>query len=937
MKFLLIVIFQLIIFQQVIAQTDTSFWFVAPDITSEHGDKPIYLRITALNENATVTITQPANNSFTPIIVNVSANTSQSVELTSFLSALENLPENVVLNKGLFIRSTKFVTVYYEESSNNNPEIFVLKGRNALGTNFFIPSQNLMNNDWMRFSLLPKNGFDIVATEDNTVITITPAKDIIGHSALQAFSITLNKGQTYSAVAVSNLATNHLMGTTVIATKPIAITIKDDSIRDGGYNACADLAGEQIVPINMIGKKYISLPGYLNQPNTQPTDNIFVLATEDNTVLSFNGTVSATLNMGQTFLKPSYNNVFYIEATKPVYVLHLSGFGCEVGTALLPQLECSGSKTVGFTRSTANALYLNILVPSGGEANFSFNGSSSVIQANLFNDVPTTNGAWKYARILINTNILNVGTAGIVKNSTHDFHLGIIHGDEQLGCRYGYFSGFNRFDAVSLSNSTIQNPVCSGDTLRLFCDVGSAENISYSWTGPNSFSSNEKNPIITNAQVLHSGTYTVTASKLNCNTIISSTQVLIKQSPLANAIINTPICESQTLYLNAAHAGLGANYLWLGPNNFNSNKQTDSIVNTTTSASGNYILQVTNNNCTVSDTVAITINQIPLLQLTSNSPVCNLQELKINCSNTVPNTNYLWTGPNSYTSNLKDISIANFTSPNVGTYYCSATANNCTASNSIDIALKQSPVILFDTLKNICKNDAPFSLFASEISGIVGDESFWVDTTLIATNIFYPANFSAGLHKVKYMFTASNGCINYKEQPITIYPIPTINIQANKIIVEGNSVILKTNIAGNVERVLWSPNFNLFYDTLVSPVAKPNKTTLYKIDVTSKEGCKNSDTVTITVLKRIVIPNAFSPNNDGVNDTWEIKNLEFFNNSIVEIFDRNGHCIFRTIRNTKKWDGTYKNKIVPVGVYYYIINLNDGFSQQYSGSVTLLR
>ncbi|MEI2710756.1 MAG: IgGFc-binding protein, partial [Chitinophagaceae bacterium] len=278
-----------------------------------------------------------------------------------------------------------------------------MKGRNALGNSFFIPAQNVMGNSGSP-NPKPYNSFDIVATEDATIVTITPSADIDGHSAGIPFNITLNRGETYSATATSNLASNHLMGSVVISTKPIAITIKDDTITGGGYATCSDLAGDQLVPLSLVGTKYISLPGDLSNPSTQPSDIVFVLATQNNTTVTINGTMVATLNIGETHKQNSFNNVYYIETSKPVYVLHLSGFGCEVGQALLPQLECSGSRTVGFTRSVNSPLFANILVPTGGEGNFTFNGNTSTINAAQFNDVPNTNGAWKYARISIGTN-----------------------------------------------------------------------------------------------------------------------------------------------------------------------------------------------------------------------------------------------------------------------------------------------------------------------------------------------------------------------------------------------------------------------------------------------------------------------------------------------------------------------------------------------------
>ena len=73
------------------AQTDTTFWFAAPDLQQAHGDRPILLRISTQNTASVVTISQPANASFTPINLNVAANSSNSLDLTAYITQLENI------------------------------------------------------------------------------------------------------------------------------------------------------------------------------------------------------------------------------------------------------------------------------------------------------------------------------------------------------------------------------------------------------------------------------------------------------------------------------------------------------------------------------------------------------------------------------------------------------------------------------------------------------------------------------------------------------------------------------------------------------------------------------------------------------------------------------------------------------------------------------
>jgi gliding motility-associated-like protein len=95
-------------------------------------------------------------------------------------------------------------------------------------------------------------------------------------------------------------------------------------------------------------------------------------------------------------------------------------------------------------------------------------------------------------------------------------------------------------------------------------------------------------------------------------------------------------------------------------------------------------------------------------------------------------------------------------------------------------------------------------------------------------------------------------------------------------------------------------------------------------------------TGTLTVNRVPVVPNAFTPNGDGINDTWNIKYLDSYPNSSVDIFTRTGINIYNSIGYGAPWDGTYKGAYLPTGTYYYIINLKNGVGLL-SGYVVLIR
>jgi gliding motility-associated-like protein len=84
------------------------------------------------------------------------------------------------------------------------------------------------------------------------------------------------------------------------------------------------------------------------------------------------------------------------------------------------------------------------------------------------------------------------------------------------------------------------------------------------------------------------------------------------------------------------------------------------------------------------------------------------------------------------------------------------------------------------------------------------------------------------------------------------------------------------------------------------------------------------------------IPNVFTPNGDGINDKWVIQYLESYPGAVVEIFNRYGSLVFRSVGYTKPWDGTFNGKEMPAGTYYYIINPKNG-RKQISGFVDIVR
>ncbi len=443
MKQLLYSILLLLLCQNIYSQTGVDFWFVAPEVTKGHGDRPITLRVSSFANPVKVKISQPANPSFANIVFNLQANSTQSIDLSPFINFIENKPANTVLNYGIRITATGTIAAYYEVETGNNTDIFSLKASNGVGLEFWVPAQEFWASA-SKYSPQAVNAIDIVATRKNTTVIITPSVNCIGHAANVPFTVLLQKGQTYSLVAIGTATTNKLGGTKITSDKGIAVTISDDSVENGKYGGCKDLMGDQLIPTNKIGNEYIVMKGFLNKSGTSFDDKVYVLAITNNTSIYINGNPvpSVVLQQGQQYEISLSDPTVYIQASNDVYVLHVTGFGCEVGAAVLPSVQCTGSEVVTITRSQKLDFYMVVLVPAGGETSFLVNGVANVLRSTQFTAVPGTGGQWMAARAKFADNIITTGQTYRIENAKKNFHLGIINGGSTTGCMYGYFSDF---------------------------------------------------------------------------------------------------------------------------------------------------------------------------------------------------------------------------------------------------------------------------------------------------------------------------------------------------------------------------------------------------------------------------------------------------------------------------------------------------------------
>ncbi|MBT9394225.1 gliding motility-associated C-terminal domain-containing protein [Hymenobacter sp. NST-14] len=173
---------------------------------------------------------------------------------------------------------------------------------------------------------------------------------------------------------------------------------------------------------------------------------------------------------------------------------------------------------------------------------------------------------------------------------------------------------------------------------------------------------------------------------------------------------------------------------------------------------------------------------------------------------------------------------------------------------------------------------------------------------------------------------------------VRIQPPVRISAGPDQLILAGTSVLLEGTADGSYP-VTWTPAQGLDFsggDSL-RPRATPLVTTTYTL-AAGAGGCAASDQVTVTVLPAIRIPNAFTPNGDGRDDTWQIEFIEQFPDNTVTVFNRWGNKVFSAENYSRatEWRGDINGQPAPVGTYYYVVVTKGPLGRSYSGSLTVL-
>jgi gliding motility-associated-like protein len=291
-------------------------------------------------------------------------------------------------------------------------------------------------------------------------------------------------------------------------------------------------------------------------------------------------------------------------------------------------------------------------------------------------------------------------------------------------------------------------------------------------------------------------------------------------------------------------------------------------------------------------------------------------------------TTQIATGTSFSTSNI---------STNTSYYVTETNAAGCTSTSATTViaTILPKPTVQFGPITSVCQSTPPFVLNeGSQVTSLPGTGNY--SGIGVTDSLFTPQ--TVGTFPIVYTFTATNGCFDTAIQNVSVYAAPVVSYGGTQAVLEGDSITLTPiTVSENDLRYFWTPAIYLNNDTIESPISKPADTVTYTISITSPGGCQSSAVLFVQVLSDFVVPNTFTPNHDGINDTWDIPQLPKYPIQWVQVFDRYGQLLYESHGySTPGWDGTYKGHDLPAGTYYYVIELN-GFISPKTGYVTILR
>lgn len=435
----------------------------------------------------------------------------------------------------------------------------------------------------------------------------------------------------------------------------------------------------------------------------------------------------------------------------------------------------------------------------------------------------------------------------------------------------------------------------------------------------------------------------------------STNTITVWPRPTANFNVDAPTCVTQQVVFRDAsvpnHSQL-SNWNWTMGDGNTYAKTTAAAFSHVYANTGNTNITlsvITDSGCTsVPVTKSINVHPLPVVAFSMPTVCMPVGAATFNDQSTIADGTqaqftYRWSfGVAGASSTLKN---PTYNYPAVGTYNVKllvTSKDGCSDSLTQQLTdVNPQPLANFSTTPaEVCLGDV--IAFADQSNALNQTITNWYwdlkDGSTATTQNTSRTYAAAGTYAVQLYYLTNKGCYSDTvTKNVIVHPYPVVNAGPDLFVLEGGQTTIAATATGSSNYVYsWSPATYLNSSTVLQPVTKPATDITYTLRVTGAGGCSSTDNVFVKVLLDPDVPNAFSPNGDGINDIWNIKYISSYPGAIIKVFDRYGKQVFTSTGYNTPWDGQFAGKPLPVGTYYYIIDPKNGRKPS-TGSVTIVR
>ncbi len=470
-----------------------------------------------------------------------------------------------------------------------------------------------------------------------------------------------------------------------------------------------------------------------------------------------------------------------------------------------------------------------------------------------------------------------------------------------------------------------------------------APTVSYSWSDGSTIIGTSQN--LTN---IPAGTYFLTITDGNtCSSTFGPYSVVNPGAPPTPSVvvINGSPCLNGSSQLVASNTTPGVTFNWTGPNGFTASGTSINLANVTSIEAGIYCVSSSIGGCTgPSICELITLLANPIVDVTAannDSTICLNQNFDLTASGA---STYTWTGPNGFSSTATSATISNATNTEQGYYFVTGTdLSGCIGTDSILITILPLPIVTATadiSSQTYCNGGiATLTATGGSTYSWTGPAGF-IDTSSTTTLLDLVAS-----NQGFYIVTAidAEGCANQDSVELIIITDVPAGVPEDFTLCPGELITLVGS--GGTSYTWTGPlGFNSTdQNPLVTDDADFSNEGYYYLTVVDSNNCLGYDSVYVEVTNNadcLFIPNLLTPDNNNLNDTWEITGIDKFIDAEVEIYNRWGNLVFSASPYLNDWAGQVNhgatigsNGKVPVGTYFYIIRLNEGDKPPYQGFI----